>query len=151
VGLVALIIGSVKLPGRPATPDAQWRLPIEVGLSGETPVYTSTDEFGRFFVSAPAQRSYTISVKGLNTLRNVKNNVYLQTGVNDLYVGELIGGDANNDNSVDVVDFSILRSVFDTSAARADFNGDGWVNIFDFSLFRANFGRHGDIVLQTSE
>ena len=50
-------------------------------------------------------------------------------------------GDADGDGMVNLVDFSILASVFGTAYASADFNGDGFVNLADFSILAANFGQ----------
>jgi len=64
--------------------------------------------------------------------------------------GALRGGDANDDNYVTVLDFSILRTTFGKCQAepgydsRPDFNGDGCVTIVDFSIMRQNFGKGGD-------
>ncbi len=52
-------------------------------------------------------------------------------------------GDANNDGTVSILDFAILRANFGSNMATfdtADFNGDGIVNILDFAILRANFG-----------
>jgi hypothetical protein len=108
-----------------------------------------TDQYGRFLLTMPPLNTYTISVKGLNTLRNVKQGVFINTGTNNVDLGTLVSGDADGDNTVDIVDFSIFRSKFGTSTAAPDFNGDGLVNIYDFSLLRTNFGRAGDIVISS--
>ena len=56
-----------------------------------------------------------------------------------LEMGLLKAGDANNDNRVNISDFSILRFAFGTSCGlsiyddRADFTGDCRVNISDFN------------------
>ena len=52
-----------------------------------------------------------------------------------------IAGDANGDEVVNLVDFSILAAVFGTADARADFNGDNLVTLADFSILAANFGK----------
>ena len=58
-------------------------------------------------------------------------------------------GDVNNDNLVDISDFSLLRATFGKSCGdggydgRADFTGDCLVDISDFSLLRGNFGQAG--------
>ena len=52
-------------------------------------------------------------------------------------------GDANNDGSVTIADFAILRANFGTSGSSfemGDFNEDGSVTIADFAILRANFG-----------
>ena len=57
-----------------------------------------------------------------------------------------LAGDANDDDVVNLADFSILASVFGTADARADFNGDGFVTLADFSILAANFGKSlGDL------
>jgi len=50
-------------------------------------------------------------------------------------------GDANKDGMVNLVDFSILASVFGTADTSADFNSDGYVNLADFSILAMNFGQ----------
>ncbi|MBI2950898.1 VCBS repeat-containing protein [bacterium] len=64
---------------------------------------------------------------------------------------ELRGGDANNDNNVNLTDFGLLARHFgafnvadsQNPAWVADFNGDGRVNLDDFSLLSSNFGEQG--------
>ncbi|MEM6641280.1 MAG: hypothetical protein AAF610_15435, partial [Pseudomonadota bacterium] len=53
--------------------------------------------------------------------------------------GNLCDADLNNDNTVNVVDLGIFRSVFFSSDPDADFNGDGTVNILDLGIMRAGF------------
>ena len=67
-----------------------------------------------------------------------------------LRVAELRGGDANNDNRIDLADFGVLVTHFGTSgfgasdaAWRTDFNGDGVINLADFALLQSNFGEVG--------
>jgi hypothetical protein len=62
----------------------------------------------------------------------------------------LIGGDANNDNSVDVFDLDALIQAFDATpdnsnwnGGAADFNGDGSVDVFDLDLLIRNFDLAG--------
>jgi cytochrome c peroxidase len=63
--------------------------------------------------------------------------------------GNICDADLNGDGQVDLSDFSLLRSVFGSTAPgaepfvladHADFNGDGTVDLSDFSIFRASFG-----------
>jgi hypothetical protein len=42
--------------------------------------------------------------------------------------------DINGDGKVNLVDFSIMLSVWGTNAPNADFNTDGTVNLADFSI-----------------
>ena len=52
-------------------------------------------------------------------------------------------GDANLDAKVDIADFGIVASRFNTSSywARGDFNYDGMTDIADFSLLASNYNR----------
>lgn len=59
-------------------------------------------------------------------------------------------GDADGDDSVTILDFSLLAQAFGRQAGtasydpRPDFNQDGRISIADFSLLLANWGRGGD-------
>ncbi|MEM6641281.1 MAG: thrombospondin type 3 repeat-containing protein [Pseudomonadota bacterium] len=53
--------------------------------------------------------------------------------------GNICDADLNNDNTVNVVDLGIFRSVFFSSDADADFNGDGTVNVVDLGILRGLF------------
>jgi len=54
-----------------------------------------------------------------------------------------ISGDINNDNKVDILDFSVMMAQWGQtgSGLSADFNQDGVVNILDFSLLMANWNQ----------
>ena len=103
----------------------------------------------RFFVNGAAANQYTVHVKGAKYL--AKNIGVDLTGGNVSGVQiALSGGDANNDNVVDIADFGILVSSYNLSAGmqnyddRADLNADGSVDIADFGLIVNNFGSSGD-------
>jgi hypothetical protein len=76
--------------------------------------------------------------------------VTLVDGSNIVNFGTLREGDANNDNCVLLVDFSILVSTFGKCTGNAgfdgsaDFDGSGCVVLVDFSLLATNFGQCGD-------
>jgi hypothetical protein len=88
-------------------------------------------------------------VKNSQTLQNCLS-VTLAAGGNTVGFGTLREGDANDDNCVTVLDFSILESTFGTCAgnptydARADFDGNDCVTLVDFSLLATDFGICGD-------
>lgn len=92
---------------------------------------------------------YEVAVKFPNSLKVVET-VTLAAGSNAVNVGTLPSGDANNDNLVTGLDFSILASTFNLAAGdpdydgRADFNGDESVTGLDFSLFASNFNTGGE-------
>jgi hypothetical protein len=71
-------------------------------------------------------------------------NVQLDTD-GDGY-GNICDADLNNDDIVNLSDYSLFLSVFGTTPTtpaqeNADFNGDGQVNLFDYSIFRSYFGQ----------
>jgi parallel beta-helix repeat protein len=148
--------GTVDLQGRPDPPDPAWRIPLTLTLhppGGGDPLHTfapTTDDAGGFSLSGIPPGSYQARVRGRHTLVNGRE-VTLASGANEVSFGMLHEGDANGDNCVTILDFSLLRMAFGACAGdgafdgRADFNEDGCVTILDFSLLRTNFGRCGDI------
>ena len=60
-----------------------------------------------------------------------------------LGIGEAVAGgnrsDLNKDGKVNLVDFSILLSFWNTDDAIADINQDGTVNLADFSIMLFNW------------
>ncbi|MEN8220908.1 MAG: cohesin domain-containing protein [Pseudomonadota bacterium] len=150
----ALVKGSVQLQGREPKPDSSWETVVRVSLTepSETqPRYsftTTTDQNGEFEVGPVEPLNYDMRVKGTHTLQE-KISVSLVSGDNPVNVGVLLEGDANDDNCVTILDFSILSGTFgkcngDGFDSRADFNQDDCVTILDFSLLAANFGQCGD-------
>jgi hypothetical protein len=92
----------------------------------------------------------------MHTLANRRNTVVLSPGGNGLDMGELLEGDANNDNAVDAADASLINAAFGSSVGgptwdpRADFNEDSVVNGVDMNLLAANYNQTGDVVLGAS-
>ena len=143
----ATLQGHVTLqrPGKPA-PDPSWQTALVVTVGGDHSV--TTDASGYFTVADLAPGAYNIRAKGGHSLGNVKNGVILSAGSNSVEFGTLLEGDANNDNCVDIQDFSVLRTAFSPGyEARADFNQDGVVNIQDFSMLATNFNQCGDLTV----
>jgi len=139
--------GSVTLqrPGRPA-PDPSWVVVLRVSV-GDTDHAVTTDPWGHFRLTGLTQGIHDIRVKNAHTLAN-SMRVLLVHGTNSLDFGTLLEGDANDNNCVNITDFSILTNSFVPGYdAHADFNQDGLVNITDFSLLKGNFGQCGDISL----
>jgi hypothetical protein len=141
--------GQVTEEGRPTPPDARWEISLTVKLSRTgSVVYTrtvQTDDSGVFTITDIEPGTYSVWVKHSHTLARRVDGVAIAAGetiTRDF--GTLLEGDANDDNAVNVFDFSIWRLEFGTSAFRSDFNNDGVVNVFDFSLWRKNFGESGD-------
>ncbi|MBK8027555.1 MAG: DUF11 domain-containing protein [Chloroflexi bacterium] len=145
---------SVTLQGRPAAPDVHWVLPLHVILTPQgsaTPIFdgqVTTDTQGRFALYGLLPGTYRLWVKSSRTLA-VAGEVTLVAGDNVVNIGLLREGDANDNNIVNIVDFSVLALAYGKSSGqptydeRADFNQDGFVGIGDFSLLALNFGLAG--------
>ncbi len=145
----ATLNGSLALEGRSDQSDVLTVDLYEVG--GDTPVFSFTptsDASGDFSVGGVEPGTYEVAVKQANHLQVVQT-VTLTPGANSVAFGELPAGDANNDNRVELLDFSILANGFDQEAGdpgydgRADFNGDEAVDLLDFSLLAGRFDQVG--------
>jgi hypothetical protein len=142
--VAATLQGRVTLQGRPAAPNDRWVVSLTVKIGG-TNYGATTDSAGYFTITGLTPGTYNICVKNSHTLSTGKTGVVLVTGTNAVDFGALREGDANNDDFITIVDFSVLAAgFFPAYDARADFNQDGYVNINDFSLLALNFGAHGD-------
>ncbi|MGQ9609414.1 MAG: cohesin domain-containing protein [bacterium] len=95
---------------------------------------------------------YDITAKEKNYLRAIarnvtisgnKENIIFDPEISGMPVGELRGGDCNNDNAVTLADFSLLSKYFGQVNEDVDINNDGIVNILDFSMLSTNFGYVG--------
>ncbi len=142
--VLATILGSVSLQGRPIAPSMTWVMPLRVQV-GATTYHVTTDLVGFFVVHHVPTGVHDITVKNFHTLSNRRLGINLMPGGNVLHFGTLQDGDANDDDIIDIADFTILRAFFGTSDARVDFNQSGFVDITDFSILRTNFGRSGPI------
>jgi len=155
-----IITGTVNLQGRPSPPAPPWSIPLEVELfcsissqPGLYPYSVTTDQNGQFSFTHVVSQTSTcdISVKNGHTLQNTKYGVTINAGGNVMDFGTLLEGDANDDNRISLVDFSILATSYDLGNgdpgfdARADFNENDWIEIADFSLLATNYDRSGDI------
>ncbi len=119
------------------------------GISATTTV--TPNAAGQFTVSNVPEGTYNLAIKGGKWLQKVVAIDATNGPVSGVSV-RLIGGDANNDNSVDSSDFTVLIGSFNSEAdipgsgynARADFNDDGFVDSSDFTILIGNFGQVGD-------
>jgi hypothetical protein len=104
---------------------------------------------GAFTLSSVPAGEYTLGIKGWSWLRkdvSVNTTAGAVTGVS----ATLLTGDVNDDNVVDLNDFSLLAAAFGTTPSspawnsHADLNDDGVVDLTDFGLLAMNFGLSGD-------
>ena len=56
----------------------------------------------------------------------------------------LLGGDINDSNGNNILDFSVLKINWMTTNAVADINGDGVVQLLDYSILKSNWFKKGD-------
>jgi streptogramin lyase len=125
-----------------------------------------TFEF-RFADSCPFTRTATLSANGEFSLTDIPRGIYTVHAKGAKWLAKnvlvdttdgpfsgvmamLPAGDANDDNSVDVLDLDKLIQAFDTTVEStnwnegADFNCDDSVDVLDLDLLIRNFDREGD-------
>ena len=106
--------------------------------------------FGAFTANGVPPGTYDVALKGGKNLRVLLRNVTV-TAATILADVTLPACDANNDNSVDSMDFGVLIGAYNGSASvpgsgydpTGDFNFDGEVDSTDFSLIVGNYGAVG--------
>jgi len=157
--LPTTITGTVTLQGRPAPPDASWITQVNVTIyyTGTNNVYktvnVNTTNSGVFTVTGVDLYTWDIRVKGSHTLANRKNNIVVVTATLPINFGLLYEGDADNNNRVNILDFSILATAYGKQTpqpgfdARADFNNNGRIEILDYSLLANNYLKQGDYIV----
>jgi hypothetical protein len=103
-----------------------------------------------FTVSDIPRKSYVLWVKGVKWLAESIAIDTTNGDVSDINL-TLRGGDANDDNSVDVLDLDLLIQAFDAIPSSghwkqgADFNCDDSVDVLDLDLLIRNFDETGDL------
>jgi hypothetical protein len=148
-------IGHVTWQGRPPQPDGINVLPITLRLqmAGTTTTYQgiTTDASGFFTVPVSTLPAgvYTWWAKGMSWLATSGSVTLTGAAVTRVEMGQQRAGDVNEDNLVDIADFTRLRAAFGTSCggtgydAWSDFTGNCVVDVTDFTLLRGNFGQAG--------
>lgn len=108
----------------------------------------TADALGNMTATGITPGDYQVALKFPNSKQAIQVAT-LAVGNNTLSFGQLATGDADNNNLVDGVDFSILVTTFNVAFGgqsydpRADFNGDGKVDGVDFSLLVTSFNTAG--------
>ncbi|MBC7265225.1 MAG: hypothetical protein H5T64_12850 [Chloroflexi bacterium] len=130
----AIITGQVELQGRTDWSGAEvTALPLSVG--------DTTDMGGWYTLTLPVD-SYTIAVEMARYL-DAQRAVTPVRGENVLPTVKLLGGDANDDDEIDILDMSIIGGKYDMSVdpltERADINADGVVDIVDMVIAAGNY------------
>ncbi|MCM8813334.1 MAG: cohesin domain-containing protein [Candidatus Omnitrophica bacterium] len=111
-------------------------------------VQTGSD--GSFSIAGVPAGTYDVAVKTPNCLRARQSSVNIGrlgtvSGINLA----LRGGDADNNNVVDMTDYVILRAAYNTIQGnarydvRADFDGNRIVDMTDYAILRSNYNTIG--------
>ena len=95
--------------------------------------------------------AYDIAIKSFNGLQSIASGVIVTSSNQTLPVINIAGGDANNDNAVDVLDFGLLVNAYSSNSSNpttgydksADFNYDGLVDVLDFGILVNHYGEYG--------
>ncbi|MCL0037058.1 hypothetical protein M1N15_00295 [Dehalococcoidia bacterium] len=141
-----------------ARPPEGWEIPVTINffepgadVLADTPVKSLTVTTVKVEDRAVAQVSiapgtYDVTVAGETTLINVRRNVEIAAPDLVVDMGTLLEGNANGDQVINMIDFSILAGSFgrhegDVDFTKgADFDRNGAINMIDFSLLAGNFG-----------
>jgi hypothetical protein len=153
VSPATVLVGHVTVQGRQAQPSDLQSVPVTLTLksasSGVSTDYSSSTDINGFFtVTVPATGTYSYRVKNFQTLA-YSGNLTVSGSTTNKEMGALAEGDANNDNCINIGDFTMLASSFGTTAGnagfdvRTDFDGDGSISITDFGMLRNSFGACG--------
>jgi hypothetical protein len=137
---IGTIDGYVELQGRTDHSGAE-----VCGTGGGPPICTTTDSSGYYLLELP-QDTYDVTVEMDRYLDGLKTGVFVPAGGGvTLPSVKLLGGDANEDEIVNILDLSLIGGKFGLSEgdpgwdARADINDDLTVNILDIVLAATNF------------
>jgi hypothetical protein len=90
--------------------------------------------------------TYDVFIKGWVHLQKKFTDVILNKGDNhqDWSDTELLTGDADNNNQINIQDLGVLARDYRESSSPADFNLDGIVNIQDFRYIAINYRKTGE-------
>ena len=150
-----VLTGHLTWQGRPPQPHNLNLLPVTLTVRLGNVVVTypnlQTDTSGNFSVPVGPLHTgaFTWWIKGPQYLASSGGGILTGQPTTTQEMGLQGAGDVNNDNLVDITDFTLLRAGFGQACGdggydgRADFTGDCLVDITDFTLLRGNFGQAG--------
>ncbi|MBC7232388.1 MAG: hypothetical protein H5T68_03990 [Chloroflexi bacterium] len=148
------LTGGISLKGRAIKPDPSYAITVTVTLypvgGGDPDVRTArTDATGHFGLCHLSPGTYDIVAKGYNTLTKRVNGVQVTDDTPIIEFGLLTPGDANDDNCIGILDYSILAAAYGKCVgtpdfdARADFSGDRCIGILDYSMLATHYSECG--------
>lgn len=157
-----LLVGSLVLEGD-SRPDAGFQVDVVVAFYTtdtvplvDAPVHvrhatasraTQLSPTAEFSVDSVPTGTFHIAVRSGHTLITVAKNVTIKTSGAFVNFLNLLEGDADANEVVDLQDFAILSAAFGTCTGdsgfdvRADFDRDGCVGVPDLGLLSLNFGK----------
>ena len=146
---VADLNGNVDLQSRSDNSSSVTVTLYQPGTSTVVNTFTTTaDANGDFAITGIPAGTYDVAVKPDYFLQVMQMNVALPSA-STVSFGQCNVGDANNDNFVTGLDFTILSGSFNLQSSDpgfqigADFNGDGFVTGLDFTILSGNFNTAG--------
>lgn len=132
--------GSVDLQGR--TDESGGKVTIRRATDGEYSMDITNTDGTWSFTNIPAGE-YQVTIEMGRYLDAQKAGVVVSAGgTTTLSKVRLLGGDANDDDEVDIIDGAIIGGQFGLTPPtdpRADINNDGTVDILDLVLFGGNY------------
>ncbi len=117
--------------------------------SGDFSRTVSVNSTGAFALSVVPAKAFTVRIKGSKWLAKSKA-LDLTAGNVTGWNATLLGGDATNDNTVDIADLLLLINAYNSASPAssyreaADFNGDGVNDISDLLLLIGNYNKLGE-------
>jgi hypothetical protein len=143
--LPGTVTGTILLQGRTNHSGATAQIDPTLG-----PISGPSSSTGAFTINSVATGNHTLQGVMLGYLKATKPFV-VAAGVNPAGTVTLLGGDANMDNIINILDLSFIAARFGQSGpvyapvapanTTPDINGDGIVNILDLSVTAANFAK----------
>jgi hypothetical protein len=132
----AVITGQVELQGR-----TNWSGAVAMAVPA---MVTCTTDATGWYTLTVAAGTYTVTIEMARYL-DAERVVTATRGANPLPRVKLLGGDANDDDEVDILDASIIGGkyglIVDPLTERADINADGVVDISDCAITGGNYTR----------
>lgn len=132
-------------------PDKQVKITLKKDSQEQTGnVTVKADQNGIYSGTFPNINlgTYDVYIKGTNYLQKKFTNVSLVSATNtkDWTSVELLAGDANGDNEINIQDFLVLQQSYLQTAQNlpADFDSNGTINIQDFKLLAQNYNLTGE-------
>ena len=160
VGVItaATLEGHVSFTGRGSAPNSRWIEGFVVRFfqnGNETawsPINATTDDTGVFVIHGIIPGTYDISIKNWTCLSELVTNQTLTAGNTTVVnFGTTREGDADGNDAVTGMDFSLLAGAFMSIPAypnwnpNCDFNRNNAVTGKDFSLLSDSFDQTGDL------